>query len=185
MSYYYYVAATLPTVRLGDKVPITEDRFLQFLADTLHAKDYQIILKSRLGCAEQTGFLFSDRILAWEMELRLRLAKARLTKLKFEPIYALPVTDDREFLQEKARTAIAMSSPLEAECFLNNLRWSFVEEMGTLHFFDLESLVAYFFKLQIAIRQEKFQRELGIEHFEKTYETINEIWNRSSSVTTL
>jgi hypothetical protein len=158
LSPYYYTTAALPTIRLGEKILIKEEQFLEFAEDTLKAGDYQILLKSRLGSTEPTGFVFADRILSWETELRLELAKARLAKLKHDPPPCLPESNGRDVLVEKARTAVAMDSPLEAECFLNQLRWSFIEEMGVSHFFDLEALVVYYFKLQIALRQENFRR---------------------------
>lgn len=173
MSPYYYTTAALPTIRLGEKILMGEDQFLEFAEDTLKAGDYQILLKSRLGSTEPTGFVFADRILAWETELRLELAKARLQKLQHDSP-CLPESNGRDVLLEKARTAIAMDSPLEAECFLHQLRWNFIEEMGVSHFFDLEALVVYYFKLQIALRQEKFQKELGQEVFAKTYEAVTE-----------
>jgi hypothetical protein len=174
LSPYYYTTAALPTIRLGEKILIKEEQFLEFAEDTLKAGDYQILLKSRLGSTEPTGFVFADRILSWEAELRLELAKARLAKLKHDPPPCLPESNGRDVLVEKARTAVAMDSPLEAECFLNQLRWSFIEEMAVSHFFDLEALVVYYFKLQIALRQEKFQKEPGQEAFEKTYDAVTE-----------
>ncbi len=176
MIFYYNITA-LPTIWLGEKVPISEEKFLQFAEDTLQPEDYHVLSKSRLGFSEPTGFVFADQILSWEKELRLELAKARLAKLKFEPPRPLPDSDGRHVLLEKARTALAMDSPLEAECYLNNLRWCFIEEMGVSHFFDLEALIVYYFKLQIALRQEKFQKDLGREAFEKTYAAVTESFN--------
>ena len=177
MSNYYYTAAALPTIWLDEKVPISEEKFLEFAEDTLAGDDYQILLKSRWDSTEPTGFVFTDTILSWEKELRLELAKARLAKLKFDPPQALPESDGSYVLLERARAAVAMDSPLEAECYLICLRWNFIEEMAVSHFFDLEALVVYYFKLQIALRQQKFQKELGQEAFKKTYNVVSESFN--------
>ena len=75
MRTYYYTVAALDTIRLDEKVPISEEQFLQFAEDTMDAKDYQVLLKSRWGYTEPTGFSFADRILSWEKELRLELLK--------------------------------------------------------------------------------------------------------------
>jgi len=161
---------------LGEKVPISEDHFLQFTEDTMDGKDYQILLGSRWGRTEPTGLPFADRILSFEKELRLELAKARISKLQFDPP-ALPASDGRDALLEKVRAALALDSPLDGERFLDHLRWSFLEEMGAGHFFDLEALVVYYLKLQLALRQEKFQEKLGQESFAKAYAAVTDNFN--------
>ncbi len=176
MRNYYYTVAALETIRLGEKVPISEGKFLQFAEDTMDGKDYQVLLKSRWGLTEPTGLSFADRILSFEKELRLELAKARTLKLQFDPP-ALPVCDGNDALLEQVRAVLALDSPLDGERFLDQLRWSFLEDMGACHFFDLEALVVYFFKLQLALRQEKFQEELGRESFEKAYAATTDSFN--------
>ncbi len=175
MTNYYYTVAALETIRLEEKVPISEAQFLQFAEDTIDGKDYQVLLKSRWGHTEPTGLSFADQILSWEKELRLELAKARILKLNFEQ--ALPASDGNYALQEQVRAVMALDSPLDRERFLDNLRWSFLEDMGACHFFDLEALVVYYLKLQLALRQAKFQEELGRESFEKAYAAVTDSFN--------
>lgn len=172
MKNYYYAVAALETIRLGEKVPISEEYFLQFAEDTLDAKDYQVLLKSLWGLTDPTGFSFSDRILSWEKELRLELAKARITKLPFDLPPSLQASEGSFNLHEQVRAVMALDSPLEAERFLDQLRWNFLEEIGACHFFDLEALVVYYLKLQIALRQDKFQEVPGRESFEKEYAAL-------------
>lgn len=177
MKNYYYTVAALETIRLGEKVPISETQFLQFVEDTINAKDYQVLLKTRWGLTEPTGLSFADRILSWEKELRLELAKARVLKLDFEPVQTLPTSDGDYALLEQVRAVMALDSPLDRERYLDNLRWSFLMEMGAGHFFDLEALVVYYLKLQLALRQAKFQEELGRESFEKAYAAVTDSFN--------
>ncbi len=174
MSNYYYTVAALPTLRLGDKVPISEEAFLQLAADTVRPGDYRVLSKSRWGSLGPTGSPFADRILSWEWELRLELAKARLALVKFSSSQPLPESDGSHMLVDEVKTAMALDSPLAAENYLNNLRWSFIEEMSAGHYFDLETLIAYYFKLQLALRQEKFQKAAGREAFDHLYERVKE-----------
>jgi hypothetical protein len=169
---HYYTLAALKTIRLGEKIPITEEYFLQFAEDTIDAKSYQILLKSRWGLTEPTGFSFADRILSWEKELRLELAKARILKLPFDTPPNLQASDGSYSLLEQVRAVMALDSPLDAERYLDQLRWSFLEETGARHYFDLEALVVYYLKLQLALRQEKFQVELGRDSFKKEYAAL-------------
>lgn len=177
MSHYYYTAAALPTIRLGEKVPISDDTFFQLAEDTVSPEEYRILFRSRWGSLEPTGSPFADRILSWEKELRLELAKARLAGLKISSPHALPESDGRDVLLEKIRTALSLDSPLAAESYLNNIRWNFVEEISAAHFFNLEALIAYYFKLQLALRQEKFQKAAGQEAFDKIYKNVRESLN--------
>ncbi len=175
MGQYFYTVAALPEIWLGEKTPMSEEKFLQLAEDTLGDKEFRIISGSRLGSLEPTGFPFADRILAWERELRLELAKVRISGTDCSVSHqALPESDSLDVLTEKAKTALAFDSPLAAENYLNNQRWSLVDDMGSSHFFDLEFLVAYYFKLQIASRQEKLQKELGREAFAGIYETVKD-----------
>ncbi len=175
MSQYYYTVAALPTIQLGEKVPITEESFLQFIEDTLSPRDYRFLSKSRWGSVEPPGFPFVDRIFSWDKELRLELAKARLSGPKCSLTeQVLPESDGLDVLTEKARVAISLDSPMAAENYLSNLRWSFVEEMSVTHFSDLEALTAYYLKLQLALRQEKFQKDVGLEVFEENYGKVRE-----------
>jgi hypothetical protein len=172
MTQYYFIMAALPTIFLGEKVIISEEKFLEFAEDTSGPEVYRVLSGSRWGSVEPTGYPFADRILSWEKELRLELARARLAGLKFSSPQALPESDGHDVLLETVRTALSMESPLAAENYLNNARWSFVEEMSESHFFDQESLIAYYFKLQLALRQEKFRKAAGREAFEKIYEKV-------------
>ncbi len=172
MKNYYYTLAALKTIRLGEKIPISEEYFLQFAEDTIDAKSYQILLKCRWGLTEPTGFSFADRILSWEKELRLELAKARILKLPFDISPDLKTAAGSYYLLEQVRAVMDLSSPLDAERYLDQLRWSFLEEISARHYFDLEALVVYYLKLQLALRQEKFQEELGSDSFKKEYAAL-------------
>jgi hypothetical protein len=169
---HYYTLAALKTIRLGEKIPISEEYFLQFAEDTIDANSYQILLKSRWGLTEPTGFSFADRILSWEKELRLELAKARILKLPFDTPPNLEGSDGSYSLLEQVRVVMALASPLDAERYLDQLRWSFLEETGARHYFDLEALVVYYLKLQLALRQEKFEVELGRDSYKKEYAAL-------------
>ena len=174
MKNYFYTLAALKTLRLGEKTPVSEEYFLQFAEDTIDAHSYQVLLKSRWGLTEPTGFSFADRILSWEKELRLELARARILKLPFDisSDHKSPVANYS--LIEQVRVAMALESPLDAERYLDQLRWSYLEEIGARHYFDLEALVVYYLKLQLVLRQEKFQEELGRDAFKKEYAALAE-----------
>jgi len=174
---HYYTLAALETIRLGEKIPVSEEYFLQFAEDTIDAKSYQILLKSRWGQTEPTGFSFADRILSWEKDLRLELAKARIMKLPFENPPNLQGSDGSYNILETVRAVMALDSPLDAERYLDQLRWSFLEEMSARHYFDLEALVVYYLKLQLALRQEKFQEKPGRDSFEKEYAALTDSYN--------
>lgn len=174
MKSFFYTLAALKTIRLGEKAPVSEEDFLKFAEDTIDQKSYKILLKCRWGLTEPTGFSFADRILSREKDLRFELAKARIIKLPFDLSLDLEASADSYMLLEQVRAVIALESPLDAERYLDQLRWNYLEEIGARHYFDLEALVIYYFKLQLVLRQEKFQEELGRDSFNKEYAALTE-----------
>ena len=174
MREYFYTIVALETIKPDEKAPVSEADFLRLAEDTIDARDYQVLIKSRWGATGPAGNDFADHILTWEKELRLELAKNRIASMKLDPPPPLPHSDGSFNMQDKVRNVLALDSPLDMEMALNQLRWSFLEDMGACHFFDIEALVVYYMKLQIVLRRENFQKELGKEAFDKAYAEVHE-----------
>ena len=132
VSHYYYTVAALPAIHLGDKVPISEEAFCRFAEDTVRPDDYRVLCKSRWGSLDPTGSPFADRILSWDKELRLELAKARLAVLQFSSSQSLPESDGFDVLLEEVKTALAMDSPRGGNLFKRSRNYA--EEINLAHF---------------------------------------------------
>jgi len=61
-------------------------------------------------------------------------------------------------------------NPLEAEKKLLRLRWQRIEELEFGHYADLEFLALYYLRLQILMRLQKFDKEVGKAKFKTIIE---------------
>lgn len=73
--------------------------------------------------------------------------------------------------EEAAREAVN-SDPLEAERYLDRVRFDFLSELEVGHYFDFENIVIYCLKLQIIARRAARTDETGREVFEHSYEAV-------------
>lgn len=75
--------------------------------------------------------------------------------------------------EEAAREAIN-SDPLEAERYLDRVRFDFLSELEVGHHFDFENIVIYCLKLQIIIRRAARTDAAGRDVFERSYNAVLE-----------
>lgn len=172
MSQYYFAVASLPSLKSGEKPPLTRERFEDIARSALSEADLAVFEKALLGQPSETENSFLQEWFTWEKEFKKELAKGRLQKAGFENPGPLPETLGKFNLMEAARSLLGKDNPLEAEMLLDAVRWSFLEEMLLGHYFDLEVILAYSLKMQILQRQDLFEKTLGQENYRKTYQTI-------------
>jgi hypothetical protein len=53
------------------------------------------------------------------------------------------------------------ASPLDAEKNLDEIRWKALEELATGHYFDLDALITYAYRLLILLRWEQIRTADG------------------------
>jgi hypothetical protein len=74
--------------------------------------------------------------------------------------------------ESMAHDVMAISSPLEAELYLDACRWAKIDELAYGHFFDLEFLRAYKMKLEILERHDMFEEEKGFDAYREIYARV-------------
>jgi len=67
-----------------------------------------------------------------------------------------------------------MDNPFEAEIGAMRLRWEFLDELESGHYFDLERLLVHLFKLQLLERKLKLTEERGTARYAETYAHITQ-----------
>ena len=65
---------------------------------------------------------------------------------------------------------VRKGNPLEIEKKLLHLRWMVVDSMELMHHFDFEYLILYFIRLQILGRLCSFDKEKGLDTFDRLCE---------------
>ena len=154
---YYYLVASLPSLKFSNEVPITVRRFLDECKKWLSPGDLKALLAANIRCAP--GECDSTSLLAewkdFEGKLRDDLARAREARKKKE--------EYRGF--DNIKSIMNQESPLLMEKKLEKYRWDFLEEMKHEYFFDLSWLIIYYLQLQIIERLASFNKDEGERYF--------------------
>jgi hypothetical protein len=162
MDKYYYLIAELPTLFFGKEATISIDKFLEEAQNWMDARDYQVLSRVDMNDFD--------------------------VKKKINHVY-----DDYKFFENKIRTDIALwreaqkrdqeykpsnfpvsmikeGNPLEVELRFMEMRWQFIDATEREHHFDLGFLILYYLKLQILQRYYAFNKDQGLEKFQKLCE---------------
>ena len=160
-SYYTYLIASLPMLHFGIKPPFSFERFLEVCRQFIPEKDFQMLR----ALPQPDQYLKKGKrhqiIQKWidfDVALRNELVKIRASKKHIEPeTYLRP---DRYSGSSPAPVVMAANittSIFDAERILDEARWRALEELATGHYFDLELLITYAYKLLILQRWENIR----------------------------
>ncbi len=175
MSSRYYLASQLPSfsVHASSSLPVTEDYFIDLCSRCLDGRSVNILrslsLEPPKECAKTSSALV-DSWYEWERGLRFALAQVRAAKLKKE--FSVNTQNLSADIVQIARTASGMSSPLEAEEFLNNERFAALESLRPIDEFSTDAFFYYALKLKLALRIRKFNTEAGMHAYRAIYDRI-------------
>jgi len=147
-------------LHFGIKPPISFERFLQICRELIPEEDFQILKMT----SQEAGFIYTgdqptlkkwydfDKALRNEL-VKIRASRKHLDSLKFLRAegYAEP------YITHLAMNAQRNPSVLEAERALDQTRWQVLEELCAGHFFDLDFLIIYAYKLLLLERWEKIR----------------------------
>jgi hypothetical protein len=180
VSQYYFLVASLPFLTYdGDHAPAPE-HFLASAREHLTASDYAAVSGALIDAPLelQSGPAVVTNWQRFERGLRNELVKVRAGKLGTDPSEYVRTDDagrddtDRAGLADAARESSGEESPLSGEDVLGRARWGFLNELEVGHFFDVDSLVVYYLKLQILARKRQFNTDDGGRVFRAATEEI-------------
>lgn len=165
MREYYYLAASLPLLEFGMKMPILYEYFLSCCQEQLSIKDLETIKRTKIAPTEDQED-HCPTLREWkkfDTTLRNELSRYRASKKsKDAAVYIRGEGYLDPILAIEAHWAINEESPLEAERFLDRFRWERIEELEKEHYFDIDYLIAYALKLQILERWQRIDSEGGM-----------------------
>jgi hypothetical protein len=157
-DFYPYVIASLPMLHFGMKPPFSFERFLEVCRQFIPKKDFQLL--STLPQPEQyfekgTRHRIIQKWIEFDVALRNELVKIRATKKHIDPAtYLRPGGYSGSSPAPAVMAANINPSVLDAEKTLDETRWKALEELTTGHYFDLDFLITYAYKLLILQRWE-------------------------------
>ena len=174
---YYYLAAQLPSLIYGQAAPMSPGAFKELAETFLHADDAvwldQCYLDPGVSYAAEKDLPdFFIRRNEWERALRLNLARWRAARLKRDAAFDAP--DYPMDAVSAAKAASAMDSPLEAELFLDEARWTAIDSFQGFNYFDRNTIYAYLLKLLLLERRSRFRTEEGFTEYKGLYASIME-----------
>ena len=188
MGAYYYLVSQLPSLVYGQKPPMLPEAFIDLAKPMLDADDAALLDRISLdpapyGEQASTGITYADQAPSsgsdfidswreWERTLRLNLARQRAVKVKREGVALAEPPVIPADAATAAHGAIATDSPLEADIFLDKARWSAIESLQGVEYFDRNTVFAYLLKLLILQRRAAMQTETGFSEYKSLYASI-------------
>jgi hypothetical protein len=160
-SLYPYLTASLPMLNFGMKPPYSFQGFLDYCAQLIPEDDFKVL--STLPRTEEfvKECLCRPVIKKWlcfDTALRNELVKIRASRKHIDAAKYLRRDHCLEVdVMHLALAAHRNPSILEAEKFLDRERWSVLDELATGHYFDLDYLIVYAYKLLILERWERMR----------------------------
>ncbi len=149
---YASIIASLPMLRFGEKPLLTVAQFRN-ACDLLTSDDAAELDALLVGRLDETHAEFTKRWINADTQLRCALARARAEAAGVEAAAARREYTGYDVMTVKAvEDALGAHDPLDAERFLDQRRWSLLDELSFGNEFDLAGVLAYAVKLQLAWR---------------------------------
>ena len=164
-DFYTYLIASLPMLHFGMKPPFSFERFLDVCRQFIPKKDFQLLrtLPQPEHYVEKgTRQRSIQKWIEFDGALRNELVRIRATKKHIDPaMYLRPDGYTGSSLAPAGMAANITTSVLDAEKTLDETRWKVLEELATGHYFDLDVLITYAYKLLLLQRWENIRSADG------------------------
>jgi len=164
-DFYPYLIASLPMLHFGMKPPFSFEWFLKTCCPLIPENDGYLL--RTLPQPEQypengTRHPVIRGWIEFDGALRNELVRVRAAKRHIEPeIYLRPDGYSGSSLAPAVMAAGMNATVLDAEKTLDETRWKALDELTTGHYFDLDFLITYAWKLRILERWDKIQSADG------------------------
>jgi hypothetical protein len=164
-DFYPYLVSSLPMLHFGMKPPFSFERFIELCSDFTPEKDFQVLSflpkpEEYMETGEKPAII--RKWIEFDAGLRNELVRIRAVKKN---------TDPAPYLRPESLCAFTGSLPVitgdrtaslpDVEKVLDEIRWKGLEELATNHYFDLDFLITYAYKLLILLRWEKIRTAEG------------------------
>ncbi len=152
-------------LQFGMKPPISYSDFLEQCAQQLS--------QDEMDALKEDKSLLLKKWKIFDISLRNELVRTRAVKKGKDPNNYLRGSGGIDpFIAPLAHWAANQDSPMEAEKYLDKIRWEKIEEIKSGHYFDMEYLAAYGLQLQILERWDRINSGDGMKILEGLTEKI-------------
>jgi len=164
-DFYPYLISSLPMLHFGMRPPFSFEQFLDRCRPFVPEKDFSLLRtlpppERYLDSSKRHGII--QKWIQLDTALRNEVVKVRAHKKQVDPaMYLRPEGYSSPSLAQEVTAATMGESLLEVEQSLDERRWRLLEELATGHYFDLDSLIIYAYKLGILQRWENIRQSDG------------------------
>jgi len=156
-------------LQFGTKPPFSYDDFLEACRTRIPASDMEAIEK---GLEDKSGAI--KKWNRFDRSLRNELARNRAVKKQKDPArYIKGEGYPDPFIAPFIHWAMNQDSPLDAEFYLDKVRWEKLDELAIGHYFDMDYLAVYGLKLKILERWNRINSGTGMDVLEYLLGTEN------------
>ncbi len=164
-DFYPYLIASFPMLHFGMKPPFSFERFLGECQPFMPEKDFKILSTLPLPEEYQESEKRHPLVQAWiefDTALRNELVRIRAARTRREPAaYLRAGVYGDSSLGPAVMAAGTNTSLISAEKYFDELRWKKLDELATGHYFDLDFLITFGYKLMILERWERIRTADG------------------------
>ena len=187
MNNYEYLIASLPDITPDwkDSGEMSGDAFVDWLREGCSDSDRKLIDFLREGFAAENlnkdfylrALLHRDRFLREYFRVDLNVRNAKVEYLNRELGRAagtdIFLTDENGF-EEEARLGAVLGSGdiLSREKGIDDLMWEKIESLTTFDYFDIDAILGFIAKLNIAMRWNRLDPETGREMFSRIVKEV-------------
>jgi len=157
-NFYFYFISSLPTLHFQSRPVFSFKNFLALAKEFIPEEDFLVLsnLPSIPDYPKAGDLKLIKDWVSFDTALHNELVKVRAGKIHAEAArYLRPDGYVSATLAQTAATICRQPSLNEQEKMLDKLRWEYLDELAAGHFFDLEYLIVYAYKLMIMERWEK------------------------------
>ena len=173
---YYYFAASLSMIDFNSKPSVRVEDYLKLCKGFLSENDYACMENLLSGKKENVPVVGNDVVKAWfefQKSFQNEIVYFRAMKARKNPDdYIREESYRDQSLKEAVSQAVKTENLLEAEKYLDKIRWRFLDAQELGHYFDIEFLCIYGLKLKILDRHKEINSPRGKEIFEIYKETV-------------
>jgi hypothetical protein len=169
---HWYLVASLPYLRFGEKPPVTRDAFLSACTGWLAEEDVAALREMFEGHCS-SGNAVAQRWWGGEVELRNAIVRVRAKSRGADAARFIRPHEGFSLSVEKAVTdAFTRANPLEQEAELDRARWAQADELAQSEPFGFAGVFAFALKLRIAERWAGLDTAAGQTKVEELIEEV-------------
>jgi len=169
----YYLAASLPTLTLGEPPPWSPESFLFHCQGALDSNDWQelaLIVEDR---ASEGASDFAAWWTGLDTQIRNTQARLRAARLNVDARpYQRMHSGFEVWVNQAIIDAMSRSQPMEREMAIDRVRWAALDERVAQDRFGLDVVLAYSIRLRMVGRWHALSADAGMKRIE-TFITEN------------